>query len=129
MAPKVVTRAGTTTGSWSDFWESSCSMFKATTSFTFPFWSSFFFFVSFFSFSFFPACQVRVVRFYVSVLLLFLFSSSSSSSSSSYCDDVCVAMMCVPDHHCDHARSVWCAGPQPRSCAVSVACRTSTAIM
>ena len=85
---------------------------------------------------FFPTCQVRVVRFYVSVLLLFflLFSSfSSSSSSSSYCDDVCVAMMCVqycmPDHHCDHARSVWRAGPQPRSCEVSVACRPSTAIM
>lgn len=35
IAPKVVTRAGTTTGSWSDFWETSCSMFKATTRLTF----------------------------------------------------------------------------------------------
>ena len=38
-------------------------------------------------------------------------SSSSSSFSSSYCDDVC---------------AVFCAGPQPRSCEASVACRTST---
>ena len=47
----------------------------------------------------FPTCQVRVVRFYVS-----LFSSSSSRL----------------------ARRVR-VGPQPRSCVFSVACRTSTA--
>ena len=51
--------------------------------------------------SLFPTCQVRVVRFYVS-----LFSSSSSSSSFSSCRP-----------------------PQLRSCEFSVACRTSTAIL
>ena len=67
--------------------------------------------------SLFPTCQVRVVRFYVS-----LFSSSSSSrtpprppSSSSSCRDP--------------ASSVWRAGPQPRSCEFSVAARTPTAIL
>ena len=40
--------------------------------------------------------------------------SSFSSSSVSSCDDVW---------------SVWCAGPQPRSCEVSVPHRTSTAIL
>ena len=60
---------------------------------------------------------MRVVRFYVS-----LFSSSSSSrtpprppSSSSSCRDP--------------VSSVWRAGPQPRSCEFSVACRTPTAIL
>ena len=42
------------------------------------------------------------------------FFSSFSSSSVSSCDDVW---------------SVWCAGPQPRSCEVSVPHRTSTAIL
>ena len=67
---------------------------------------------------FFPTCQVRVVSFYVS-----LFSSSSRTpsppspppSSSSSCRDP--------------VSSVWHAGPQPRSCEFSVACRTSTAIL
>ena len=55
---------------------------------------------------FFPTCQVRVVRFYVS--LSSSFSSSFSSSSSS---------------------SPPCAGPQRRSCVCSVPRRTSTAIL
>ena len=95
--------------------------------------------------TYFPTCQVRVVRFYVSclpflllplLLLLFFFlllPPSPPSFSLSYCDDVCVAMMCVQycvqDLNCHHVRSVWRARPPPRSCAASVACRTSTAIM
>ena len=31
------------------------------------------------------------------------------------------------DLNCDHVSAVWRAGPQPRSCEISVACRTSTA--
>ena len=87
---------------------------------------------------YFPTCQVRVVRFYVS-----LFSSFSSSSSPprrlpSPCP---VAILCVQcgmsDLNCDPVSSVWRAGlqpdpvsavwrsgPQPRSCVFSVACRT-----
>ena len=64
---------------------------------------------------FFPTCQVRVVRFYVS-----LFSSSSRTpppppSSSSSCRDP--------------VSSVWRAGLQPRAREFSVACRTPTAIL
>ena len=67
---------------------------------------------------FFPTCQVRVVRFYVS-----LFSSFSCTpvlllpppSSSSSCRDP--------------VSSVWRAGLQPRAREFSVACRTPTAIM
>ena len=64
----------------------------------------------------FPTCQVRVVRFYVS-----LFSSSSRTppppppSSSSSCRDP--------------VSSVWRAGLQPRAREFSVACRTPTAIL
>ena len=102
--------------------------------------------------SFFPTCQVRVVRFYVRH-----FSSSSSSSSflsfffllcnpvrsvfragpqRRVCEisvprrtstaslrDQCAA----PDLNREFARSVFRAGPQPRVCEISVACRTSTA--
>ena len=84
---------------------------------------------------FFPTCQVRVVRFYVSHF------SSSSSSFSSFSFSSCrppprristaiLWVQCgVLDPNCDHASSVWRAGPQPRSCEFSVACRTPTAIM
>ena len=68
---------------------------------------------------FFPTCQVRVVRFYVSCLLLpppdsclvllLLLSSSSSSSSN-----------------CDPRSTVFSVGPQPRPSTPSVPCRTST---
>ena len=64
---------------------------------------------------FFPTCQVRVVWFYVSHFSSFFSFSFSSSSSSSF--------------SCDHVSSVWRAGPQPRLCEFSVACRTSTAIL
>ena len=66
---------------------------------------------------FFPTCQVRVVRFYVSLFSsssFSFFSSASSSVSLSCCDSVC---------------SVWHVGPQLRSCEFSVACWTSTAIL
>ena len=66
---------------------------------------------------FFPTCQVRVVRFYVS-LFSFSFSSASSSASSS------VTLSCR-----DSVSSVWHAGAQLRSCEFSVACRTPTAIL
>ena len=97
---------------------------------------------------FFPTCQVRVVRFYVS-----LFSSSSSSSSfssfssaSSSVSLSCRESVCSVWHVGPQLRScefsvacwtptailvsaVWRAGPQPRSCVFSVACRTPTAIL
>ena len=84
-------------------------------------------------FMFFPTCQVRVVRFYVSCLPLLLLSSpllsspllsspllSSPllSSSSSSCS--------LPDLNHDHPRPVCPAGPQPRPSMLSVPCRTST---
>ena len=67
---------------------------------------------------FFPTCQVRVVRFYVS-----LFSSSSSSSSFSSASSS-VSLSCR-----DSVRSVWHVGPQPRYCEFSGACWTPTAIL
>ena len=101
---------------------------------------------------FFPTCQVRVVRFYVS---LFSFSSSRfllplpPPSSSSSCRDIVssvwraglqprarefsvacwtptaiLRVQCgVPDPNHDPASSVWRPGPQPRSCKFSVAAR------
>ena len=69
----------------------------------------------------FPTCQVRVVRFYVS-----LFSSSSSSSSfSSFSSASSSVSLSCRDSVC----SVWHAGPQPRYCEFSVACWTPTAIL
>ena len=105
---------------------------------------------------FFPTCQVRVVRFYVSLDLRLLRSSASSfvSSSVASCDDVwsvfrvgpqqrsceasvprrtSTAILCVqcsaPDLNRDPVRPVFRAGPQPRSCVVSVPRRTSTAML
>ena len=56
---------------------------------------------------FFPTCQVRVVRFYVSGLVL--------SSSP---------LLLLLNH--EHPRPVFPAGPQPRPSPPSVPCRTST---
>ena len=93
---------------------------------------------------FFPTCQVRVVRFYVSCLLLpppdsclvlLLLSSSSSSSSSSSlsslssrpCSTATRDPQCsLPDLNHDHPCPVFPAGPQPRPSPPSVPCRTST---
>ena len=76
---------------------------------------------------FFPTCQVRVVRFYLSclvllVLLLLLSLSSSSSCSTATRDPQCS----LSDLHHDHPRPVFPAGPQPRPSTLSVPCRTST---
>ena len=86
---------------------------------------------------FFPACPVRVVRFYVSclVLLLLLLLSSPpplvvlllSLSSSSSCSTATRDPQCfVSDLNHDHPRPVFPAGPQPRPSTPSVPCRTST---
>ena len=77
---------------------------------------------------FFPTCQVRVVRFYVSCLvllllvLLLLSLSSSSSCSTATRDPQCS----LSDLNHDHPRPVFPAGPQPRPSTPSVPCRTST---
>ena len=83
---------------------------------------------------FFPTCQVRVVRFYVSCLLL---SSSPPppaqprpSTHSVLCrtSTTTIHAQCsLPDLNHDHPRPVFPAGPQPRASTPSVPCRTSTA--
>ena len=81
--------------------------------------------------SFFPTCQVRVVRFYVSCLL----SSSPPpqrrpSTHSVLCrtSTTTIHAQCsLPDLNHDHPRPVFPAGPQPRPSTPSVPCRTSTA--
>ena len=106
---------------------------------------------------YFPTCQVRVVRFYVSLLFSFSSSSSPPSSSSSInwdplssvwragpqwqlgSSEFSVAcrtttairwVQCgVLDPNRDPMSSVWRAGPQPRCCEFSVACWTPTAIL
>ena len=87
-----------------------------------------FFFV--FSSFFFPTCQVRVVRFYVSLPCFSSFRRLlvlrlPRSSSTAILRDQCSA----PDLNRDPVRSVFRAGPQPRSGEISVPCRTSTAIL
>ena len=103
--------------------------------------------------NYFPACQVRVVRFYVSCLALLLLSSPPplvvlllSLSSSSRCpprppaqlrlaihsvlcrtSTTTIHAQCsLPDLNHDHPRPVFPAGPQPRVSTPSVPCRTST---
>ena len=85
--------------------------------------------------SFFPTCQVRVVRFYVSCLLLpppasclvlLLLSSSSSSSSLSSLSSLSSSSSSSSLLNCDPRSTVFSAGPQPRPPTPSVPCRTST---
>ena len=84
--------------------------------------------------TFFPTCQVRVVRFYVSCLVLLLLSSPPplvvlllSLSSSSSCSTATRDPQCsLSDLNHDHPRPVFPAGPQPRPSTPSVPCRTST---
>ena len=95
---------------------------------------------------FFPTCQVRVVRFYVSCLLLSsppLLSSSPlllssppppaqprPSTHSVLCrtSTTTIHAQCsLLDLNHDHPRPVFPAGPQPRPSTPSVPCRTSTA--
>ena len=98
-------------------------------------------------FTFFPTCQVRVVRFYVSCLVLLLLSSppplvvlllSLSSSPPAQLRLAIHSVLCrtstttihaqcsLPDLNHDHPRPVFPAGPQPRPSTPSVPCRTST---
>ena len=107
--------------------------------------------------SLFPTCQVRVVRFYVSLLFSFSSSSSPPSSSSSinwdplssvwragpqwqlgssefsvacWTSTAILWVQCgVLDSNRDAVSSVWRAGPQPRCSEFSVACWTPTAIL
>ena len=83
----------------------------------------------------FPTCQVRVVRLYVSCLVLLLLLSSPpplvvlllSLSSSSSCSTATRDPQCsLSDLNHDHPRPVFPAGPQPRPSTPSVPCRTST---
>ena len=104
----------------------------------------------------FPTCQVRVVRFYVSCLLLlllllrlllrFLLPPPASSSSPPPPRPPCHPcrprrprrprrpgstatrdpQCSLPDLNHDHPRPVFPAGPQPRPSTPSVPCRTST---
>ena len=82
---------------------------------------------------YFPTCQVRVVRFYLSCLLLLLLSSSPpplvvlllSLSSSSRCPPRLVVLL-VLLLNCDSRSTVFPAGPQPRPSTANVPCRTST---
>ena len=99
--------------------------------------------------SYFPTCQVRVVRFYVNSRSFSSFSSSSSPDLN-YDDHSRVfaagpqprpatpsvrcrtstttshAQCSLPDLNHDHPRPVFAAGPQPRPATPSVRCRTST---
>ena len=85
---------------------------------------------------FFPTCQVRVVRFYVSCLLLLSSSPLLVSSPPAPCRTSTTtihAQCALPDLNHDHPRPVFPipapvfpAGPQPRPSTPSVPCRTST---
>ena len=83
--------------------------------------------------SFFPTCQVRVVRFYVSCLLLSSPPPPAQprpSTHSVLCrtSTTTIHAQCsLPDLNHDHPRPVFPAGPQPRPSTPSVPCRTSTA--
>ena len=73
------------------------------------------------NFMFFPTCQVRVVRFYLSCLVLLLLLLSSSSR----CPPPLVVLL-VLLLNCDSRSTVFSVGPQPRPSTPSVPCRTST---
>ena len=80
---------------------------------------------------FFPTCQVRVVRFYLSCLVLLLLLPPPppllllSLSSSSRCPSPLVVLL-VLLLNCDSRSTVFAVGPQPRPSTLSVPCRTST---
>ena len=84
---------------------------------------------------FFPTCQVRVVRFYVSCLLPPSASFRLLPPPASSCLLLVLVLLlnCDPRWQCslsdlnhDHPRPVFPAGPQPRPSTPSVPCRTST---
>ena len=71
---------------------------------------------------FFPTCQVRVARFYVSWLppsAAFRLLRTSTTTIHAKCS--------LPDLNRENPRQVFPAGPQPRESTPSVPCRTSTA--
>ena len=76
---------------------------------------------------FFPTCQVRVVRFYVSCLLLPRPPPRPPRPPRRPCPTAISDLQCsLPDLNHDHPRPVFPAGPQPRPSTPSVPCRTST---
>ena len=84
-----------------------------------------------YSISFFPTCQVRVVRFYVSCLLLLsspllLISSPPPPRRPPRPTATRDPQCSLSDLNHDHPCSVFPAGPQPRVSMPSVPCRTST---
>ena len=95
----------------------------------------FIFYYPYFLSSFFPTCQVRVVRFYVSLLrlllLLRLLRCRAVQRPVSTCDRhvqcqpataIIGAQCSLPDLDRDSRRPVFPAGPQPRLSALSVPC-------
>ena len=65
---------------------------------------------------YFPTCQVRVVRFYVSCLVLLLLLLSSPPP---------LVVLLVLLLNCDSRSAVFSVGPQPRPSTPSVPCRTN----
>ena len=76
------------------------------------------------NFLFFPTCQVRVVRFYVSCLLLLSSPPPRRPPRPTATRD---PQCSLSDLNHDDSRPVCPAGPQPRPSTPSVPCRTSTA--
>ena len=83
---------------------------------------------------YFPTCQVRVVRFYVSwllvllllLLLLLLLRLLLPRPPRRPCSTATRDPQCsLPDLNHDHPRPVFPAGPQPRPSTPNVPCRTS----
>ena len=79
---------------------------------------------------FFPTCQVRVVRFYVSCLLLLLLPLLLLLVLLLLLLLLVLLVLLVvssSSSNCDPRSTAFPAGPQPRSSTPSVPCRTSTA--
>ena len=72
---------------------------------------------------FFPTCQVRVVRFYVSCLLL---PPPASCRLLPPPASSCLLLVLLLLLNCDPRRTVFSVGPQPRPSMLSVPCRTLT---
>ena len=76
---------------------------------------------------FFPTCQVRVVRFYVSWLPPAASCRLLPPSAAFRLLRTSTAKCSLPDLNRENPRPVFPAGPQPRPSTPSVPCRTSTA--
>ena len=78
-------------------------------------------------FLFFPTCQVRVVRFYVSCRASSSPPPSPPPSPRRRTSTTTIHAQCsLPDLNHDQPRPVFAARPQPRPSTPSVRCRTST---